>query len=70
MGPALVAQWLSSACSALAAQGSVLDPDLNHLSVSGYAVVAHIQKAEDWQQMLAQGESSSAQNKRKENKNI
>ena len=38
--------------------------DLHHSSVRGHAVVvAHIQKEEDWQQMLAQGESSSAKNK-------
>ena len=31
-------------------------------------VVAHIQKEEDWQQMLAQGKSSSATNKNKNKK--
>ena len=37
--------------------------------MSGHAVaVAHIQREEDWQQMLAQGESSSAKEKRKERK--
>ena len=40
--------------------------DLHHSSVSGHTVVAaHIQKEEDWQQMLAQGKSSSAKNKKK-----
>ena len=34
--------------------------------ISGHAVVvAHIQKEEDWQQMLVQGESSSAKKKKK-----
>ena len=34
--------------------------------ISGHAVaLAHIQKEEDWQQMLAQGESSSAKKEKK-----
>ena len=40
--------------------GLVLGMDRHHSSVSGHAVAAaHIQKEEDWQLMLAQGESSS-----------
>ena len=40
--------------------GSVPGADLQHSSVSGRAVVvAHIQKEEGWQHMLAQGKSSS-----------
>ena len=41
--------------------GSVPRQDLHHSSVSSHAVAeACIQKEEDWQQMLAQGESYSA----------
>ena len=43
-----------------------LGTDLHHSSVTGRAVVgAHIRKEEDWQRMLAQGESSSASKKKK-----
>ena len=42
-----------------------LGVDLHPLSVSDCAVVAaHIQKEEDWQQKLAQRESSSAKKKK------
>ena len=45
--------------------GLVPGVDLHHLSVSGHAVAAaHIQKEEDWQQMLAEGKSSSAKKKK------
>ena len=55
-------------CFASAAWVQVLGVDLHHLSLSGHAVVAaHIQKEEDWQQMLAQGESSTAKNKQSKN---
>ena len=38
--------------------------NLHHLSISGHAVmVAHMQKEEDWQQTLTQGESSSGKKK-------
>ena len=41
--------------------GSVPGHGPTSLIFSGHAVVAaHIQKVEDWQQMLAQGKSSSA----------
>ena len=44
--------------------GTVPGVDLHHSSVSGRAVVvAHVQKEEDWQQMSAQGESSSEKKK-------
>ena len=47
---ALVAQWLSSAYSILAARVWLLSVDLHHTSVSGHAMVAaHIQEEEDWQ---------------------
>ena len=60
LGPVPVAQCLSSACSALVALVWFPGMDLHHLSVSSPAVVAaHIQKEDDWQQMLVQGESSS-----------
>ena len=60
-----MALWLSLACSALVAWVLCLGADLHHSSVSGHAVVAaHIQKEEDWQQMLAQNESSSAKEKK------
>ena len=40
--------------------------ELHHWSVSGHAVVvAHIQKEEYWQWMLAQGEFPSAKNKKR-----
>ena len=56
-----MAYWLSLAYFTLAAQVQLLGMDLKHLSVSGHAVVmAHIQKGEDWQQMLVEGKSSSA----------
>ena len=56
-----MAWWLSSARSASVAQVQFPGADLHHLSVSGHAVaVAHVQKEEDWQQMLAQCKSSSA----------
>ena len=46
--------------------GSVPGHRPTQSSVSGHAVmVAHIQKEKDWQQMLAQGESSSAKKERK-----
>ena len=39
--------------------------DLHHSSVSGHVLEApHIQKEEDWQQMLARGESSSGKKKK------
>ena len=43
---------------------------LYHSSVRGHAVapVAHIQKEEDWQWMLAQGDSSSGGKEKKERK--
>ena len=45
----------------MVAQVWFLGMDLRYLSVGGHAVVvAHIQKEEDWQRMLAHGESSSA----------
>ena len=63
-GPAPVAQWLSSVDSALVAWVWFPGLELHHLSVCGYAaVMAHIRKEEDWQWMLAQGESSSAKTK-------
>ena len=41
--------------------GSVPGVDLYYSSISGHAVVAaHIQKEEDWERILAQGQSSSA----------
>ena len=53
-----------------ALQVRFLGADLHHSSVSGHALVAHIQKEEDWQWILAQRESSSAKteqtNKQKE----
>ena len=53
-------------CSALAAWVQFPGTDLHNPSVGGHAVTtAHIQKEEDGQQMLAQGESSSAKNKNK-----
>ena len=52
---------------ALAAWISFLDADLHHSSVRGHAVVVpYIQKEEGWQQMLAQGKTSSG--KRNEGK--
>ena len=46
--------------------GSFPDVDLCHSSVSGYTVVAaHIQKEEDWQQMLAQFKPSLAKQKKR-----
>ena len=48
-------------------QGSVPGVDLHHSSVCGHAVeMAYIPKQEDWQQLLAQGESSSAKKKKKD----
>ena len=45
--------------------GSFPGAGLHHLSVSGPAAeAAHIKKEGDWQQMLAQGESSSAKSKK------
>ena len=65
-GPSLVAWWLSSAYSISASWIQFLGVDLHRSSVSGHAVVvAHKQKEEDWQQILAQGKSSSATNKQK-----
>ena len=44
--------------------------DLHHSSVSGHAVAAvHTQKEKDWQWILAQGESSSAEKKQKDKNN-
>ena len=41
---------------ALVSQVGFLGVDLHYLSVSSHAVeVAHVQKVEDWQWMLAQG---------------
>ena len=52
------------ACSALAASVQFPGMELYHFSVSGHAEKgAHIQKEEDWQWILAQGESSSEKNK-------
>ena len=63
-GPALVAYWLSSAHSALAAQAQFQGENPHHSSLSGRAVVAaHVQKEEDWQRMLAQGKYTSAKTK-------
>ena len=54
----------SALCSAARLQFS--GTDLHHSSVSGRAVVvARTQNEEGWQQMLAQGESSSAEKKEK-----
>ena len=56
---------MSLACSDAVAWGLFLDADLHHSSVGGHAVAtAHAQKEEDWQQMLAQGDSSSAKKKK------
>ena len=52
--------------SLLCFSGQVQFPgaNLHRLSVSGHVVVAaHIQREEDWQQMLAQGKSSSEKKK-------
>ena len=63
--PAWVAQWLRLTRSASAAWVQFPGADLHHSSVSGHAVAAtHIQKEEDWQEILAQGESSSAKSKK------
>ena len=63
-GPAPVAWWLSSAHFVSVAWVWFPGMDLSRSSVSGHAVVAaQIQKEEDWQQMLAQGKSSSAKQK-------
>ena len=54
-------QWLSLAHSALV---PIPGTKQHHSSVRGHAVVtADAQKEEDWQQTLAQGESSSAKKK-------
>ena len=59
-----MAKWLSSVCSALVAWVWFPHRDLHHSSVSDHTVaVDHIQKKKYWQQMLAQGESSSEKNK-------
>ena len=60
-GPAVVAWWLSLVHSALAACVQFPGADKHHSSVSGQVVaVAHTQKEEGWQQILAQGETASA----------
>ena len=59
----------SSVLSTLVAQVHFAVTDLHHSSVNGHAVVvAYMQKEEDWQQMLTQGESSLA--KKRVNKNF
>ena len=51
-----------------AGPGLVPGTDLYHLSASGHAVAAvHIQKEEDWRQMLAQGESPQQKKKKQKN---
>ena len=46
---------------------SVPGADLHHTSLDGCAVlVAHVEKEEDWHQMLAQGKSSSAKKKKEQ----
>ena len=64
-GPALVASWLSMVCATSAARLiQLLGIDLQHPPVSSHAVTAaHIQKEEDWQQMIAQGKPFSAKTK-------
>ena len=61
-----MAQWLSSVCSASAAQVQFLGADL-HCSVSSHAVLAtHILKLRGrLAQVLAQGKESSAGQKKK-----
>ena len=60
-----MAQSLSLAHSTLVAQAQFPGVDLLHSSVSGHPVaVGHIQKEDDWQWILAQGESSSAKEKK------
>ena len=63
-----MAYRLSLTHCAFAARVRVPGTDLYHLSVSGHAMMAaHIKrKKEDWQQMLAQGASSSENKQRKE----
>ena len=60
-GAALVPQRLSSAHSAVVAWVWFLGVALHHLSVAMlWRRLTYAKKEEDWQQMLAQGESSSA----------
>ena len=59
-----MAQWLSSACSASAAQVSFLATDLHHLSAILWRWPTYkIEK--DWKLMLAQGKYSSGKQKKR-----